>query len=158
MLIFNILVVMRKTEKDLLRKQVDVFVHWRLKKGGNTMYQDWLSLFVSSCPKVDIMDITQEDVNDFLAHAYVISRTQSGKILAKKAIEGLMVFYGARNRSATKRDIAGRPPHLDQIQQVQKYREMGLKYREIERLTGKDVKQIHRWINYAKELKNKIIK
>lgn len=148
---------MRRTEKDLLKKQVDVYVNWRMAKGGNSLYKEWLSLFVNTCVKVDILDVDDEDVKSFLQKAYEISPTKYERIVAEKAIKGIRTFYGARNKNAHKRGVMGRPPELSQIEKVQRYRKMGLKYREIERLTGKDVKQIHRWINYAKELKEKVI-
>lgn len=143
---------MKKLEKGLLRKQVEVYLHWRKRTGLTSNYEGWLEVFINISLKVDILDIGPEDVQLFLDKVYEVANTQTDKNTAKTAIEGLVKYYGARGKNGKTRLVMGRPPHIGQIETVKKYRKMGLKFRDIEKLMGKDIKTIHRWSKFPLNL------
>lgn len=141
---------MKKLDKKILDKQVDVYLEWgrRTNTVGYMHTKEWLDLFTRHSTKTDIMDVDDEDEGYFKTRIYQLARTPYERTQAEKALRGMRKFYGARGKNATRRDVMGRPPHLGEIEQVQKYRKMGLKLREIERLTGKGISLIHKWIAY----------
>lgn len=140
---------MRKTDKDLLRKQVDVFISWGQRNGQvSDGYEGWLTLFVNTTFKTDIMDVTGDDLHLFLDKAWQIARGQHDKNVAKKAIESLVRYYSARKKNGDTRSKRGRPPQLSEIERTQTYRQKGLSYKDISTLTGKKYSQIWREIHY----------
>lgn len=46
---------------------------------------------------------------------------------------------------------SGRKLNVKMVKKAQKYRKKGLSYRDIAKLLDRDVKQVHRWVNYPQE-------
>lgn len=144
------LVIMAKPDKALLRKQADVYIAWgRRNDKVPYSYDGWIQLFINTLAKTDIMDVDEKDIEKFLSGpAFQVSRMPSERITSRKAVEGFKNYYEARTKNGKNRRQVGRPAHLSEIERVKLYRKMGLKYKEIERLTGKKISILHRWIHY----------
>lgn len=144
---------MAPLEKLMLEKQIDVYLDWgRRRNIGSIGYKEFLNLFLANTTRTDVLDMTNDDVAMFIGLARQTYASKHYQESARRAIEGLVRFYDARGKNGLKTGKMGRPPHLNEIEQVQKYRNLGLKLREISRLTGKDLSQVHRWIKFPLDL------
>lgn len=138
-----------KVEKDILSQQVEVYLHDCYRKWGVKMYSEWLTFFVSFTEKQDIFEVTDEDEKGFLAKVNQIVSTVYEREQARKAIKGLRAYFKARTKNL--KGNRGRPPHLSEIEQIKRYHKMGLKYKEIEKITGKRISWISRAVHYVRK-------
>lgn len=140
---------MRRTNKKLLEKQIDVFIEWATRHGvGSTDYTEWLYEFKIFTDKVDVCDVRDEDVESFMNHIYNKTNGAFRLRQAKIAIQSFTRFYSARGKNGIRRNVMGRPRNISQIEKAKKYRKQGLSYRDIGKLLQSDVSQVHRWIKY----------
>lgn len=136
---------MRKLDKKLLEKQIEVFLEWTRRKNLTGLYYaNYLGEFARFTSKEDILDIKDDDLDLWIAHLFESRHTQHERLDGKRAVEALVRFYRARGVNGAKKESRGRPMDISGREQVQKYRNMGLKLKEIEKLTGKHFSWIHR--------------
>ncbi len=141
---------MTSLAKELLQKQVDVYVSMGLRDNVvSPNYQRWLDLFVRLTEKTDILDVDDKEEELFLVKVYAIAPTRFEQNSARKAIRGIRRYYGARGRNLRKRDVMGRPPHIGEINEIKRLAQKGLKYWQIERITGKRISWISRAVHYV---------
>lgn len=142
---------MRSKEKELLHKQVDVFLSHPHYIGE---YGTWLRWYVDVSNYVSIFDMVLDDDAEEKERLYFEMRcaeeikSHFERDRALKAFDSFCRFYTARARTANTREKMGRPPHLSEIKKAQAYRKKGLKLKEIAALMDKQVTVIHRWVNY----------
>lgn len=136
---------MRKLDKKLLVKQIEVFLEWcrRANLEGHA-YRECLAEFSDHTAKEDIMDIQDEDVERWIAYLFETRTAQYQREEGKRAVEALVRFYKARGKNGRQKETRGRPMDISGREQALRYRNMGLKLREVAKLTGKDVSWIHR--------------
>lgn len=140
----------RLKEKELLEQQVRVFMEWGTRHGIVTSeYVRWLELFIAVTHKTDILDVTDDDLDFFMSQVYNTENSQHSRSNARKAVQAIRRYYGARSKNAKKRDTMGRPAHIGEIRKAQNYRKMGLNLSEIGKLMGRYKSQIHRWVHYS---------
>lgn len=144
-----------RTSKKILELQIEVFLEWGRRNGiVSTDYREWFLLFLLFTDRHDVMDITLEDIDFFIENEHTVNRTQYSQHSARKALRALQRFYMARSRNGKAKLKGGRPPHLDEISQVQKYRKMvdekgkPLSFRAITKIMGKPIALVHRWSKY----------
>lgn len=136
---------MSTQDKHLLIKQSEVFLEWARR--ANMMgpdYQNSLMEFCVFTTKEDIVDIKDADLELWIAHLFESKPAQHEISQGKKAVEAFVRFYRARGVNGRKKDMRGRPMDISGREQAQKYRNMGLKLREVAKLTGKNLNWIHR--------------
>lgn len=131
--------------KKLLQKQIEVYLEWARRSNilGHD-YQSLLEEFSLFTLKEDILDVSQEDKELWIGHLFQTKTLTHERVHGKKAVEALLRFYQARGVNGRKKEAPGRPMDISGREQVQKYRNMGLTLRDIEKLTGKQLSWIHR--------------
>lgn len=133
-------------KKNILEEQVSVFLEWtRRNSGASLSYQEWLAQFMEYTEKTDIVDVSYEEVDLFVQKVYNERNSSLAPINARKAVNSLMRFYMARSKNGKSKLGKGRPLHIGEIEQTQKYRKMGLTFKEVSKLMGKNVSLVHRW-------------
>lgn len=144
-----------RTNKTLLEKQIEVYLEWsRRNNVASSSYREWLDLFVLRSEKRDILDVTSSEVEIFLNENQDVIKTQFSRHTARKALTGLLRFYMARSKNGRGKLKIGRPPHLDEIAEVQRYRKMKdakgnpLSFRAIVKIMEKPIGLVHKWSKY----------
>lgn len=136
---------MSRLENKLLSKQIEVFLEWcRRSNLTGASYREFLAEFAGFTLKEDIMDVSDEDVELWIAHLLETQNAQYQRLNGKKAVEALIRFYKARGVNGRKKEARGRPMDISGREQATKYRNMGLTLRETAKLTGKNLSWIHR--------------
>lgn len=84
-----------------IKYQIKVFLNWRKKQGMTTPgYEEWLSEFLRKTKKNDVMDVSVQDIEDFLE---CVAQKHSGQwpvIQAEKCLRQFVKFYSARGKMA----------------------------------------------------------
>lgn len=131
--------------------QADVYLSNSIRIGiGTSNYKEWLDRFVNHTHRTDILDVTDEDENEWLLKVYEEEPTNYRKQQAKKAIRGIRIYYRARSKNASIRPSKGRPPALEAYHLVGQYHdENKLSFRKIGILLNPvkpvDVAQVYRF-------------
>lgn len=151
---------MRKLDKRILDDQIRVFYEWgrrmnNASQGGHTEDVHYLEMFATFTHRTDILDVEDQDVQEFLDSQIEGLTYPHQRDKALKSINKMRRFYSARTKQGNKRMVPGRPPHIGEIAQAQEYRKMRdshgkpLSLKEISRLMGnKSLSLIHRWVKY----------
>lgn len=141
---------MKKLDKRILDAQIDVFLEWSRRQGGQVReaQHEYLYLFATHSEKTDVLDVNEEDIERFLTLDVGRFHYSHRKEDARKALTKLTRFYEARGRNGKTRLTRGRPPHIGEIAKTQEYRKMGLTLKDISKLMGKPLSLVHRWTKY----------
>ena len=138
-----------RTSQRILESQIEVFLDWsRRHTGGGDSYRVYLELFALNTLKTDMVDVVQQDIDDYMKIVYSKWANPIWREQAFRAVEQMKRYYSARTKNGLQRLGRGRPPHISQIQKAQDYRKMGLKLRDIAKLMDKHIPLIHRWLKY----------
>lgn len=136
---------MRRLDKKLLKKQIEVFLEWSRRSNiQGSSYLSYLEEFSDFSSKEDIMDVQNEDVEIWIAHLFEHYDSLYERLAGKRAVEALIRFYKARGVQGRRNESRGRPMDISGREQAKKYRNMGLTLRETAKLTGKHITWIHR--------------
>jgi hypothetical protein len=141
--------IMKTLNRTIIVSQIDVYMEWGVRHNViSREYGKWLELFVENCPKTDILDVDEEDVNNFrgVLREEIVSGLDRQR--AELALKGMRKFYEARSKNGHHRMTVGRPPSISEIRKAQEYRKKGLTIGEIGKIMGKYKSQVHRWIKY----------
>lgn len=131
--------------------QIDVYLSNTVRMGiGTNTYKEWLEDFMRFTHRTHVLDITDEDEEEWLLRVYETEHAMYRKLEAKRAIKGFRIYYRARSRNANLRHSRGRPPALEAYQMVGKYHDDNkLSFRKIGVLLNPrkpvDVSQVYRF-------------
>lgn len=141
---------MKRLGERILESQIDVFCEWGRRYNILSHYRtrEWLELFALHSTKTDILDVNDDDIDEYLKVIYSKYQNQIWRADARTSITLMRRYYAARTKNGLAKIGRGRPPHISQIEQAQKYRKMGLKYHDISKLMNRGVSLIHRWVKY----------
>lgn len=145
----NILV---RIAKAILNKpihsQIRVYNDFIKRRGQLVDDTEWIALFCQRGKINNIEESTDFDVTVFLEWVKEQYHTQHAVLQAQRAVNKIRRFYRARTHRGQRNPI-----HWDSVKRVQELRdEHGLSYRSIAEILGKDVRQIHRWYSYTKNI------
>lgn len=129
--------------KTLLDSQIEVFSSYA-ERAGKTYSFEFLKDLTRFTD--DILDLTDEDILDFLMYVRDKYSTEYSADSAKRVLNSLRRFYMARGNNI--KMPVGRPPAVENIEKAKKYKGMGFSIREIARLLKSDVSRVHKWVHY----------
>lgn len=82
-----------------IKSQIEVFLKWREKMGMNSpSYREWILLFAKNTKTTDVLDITRDDILNFLAYVRTIRNGQWPVYQAEKSVRQFIRFYSARGK------------------------------------------------------------
>lgn len=146
---------MKKLDKRILDAQIEVFLAWGARHRSSTSGESarsYLTTFARHTYKTDILDVTQEDVDEFIASEHLPYPHQKER--GRSVLDQMRRFYVARVRNGKQRLVSGRAPHISEIAEVQRLRKMRdekgspLSFRNISKIMGKQLSLVHRWSRY----------
>lgn len=134
---------------SLIDSQIRVYAAWMRRK--NESFQTYyLEEFSKLSGISDVMDMTDQDVVDYiLSIGYKYNSTyELHKV--RTSLNTIRRFYMARSKNIKR--PAGKPPKVEEIEMVKKYRNVNkLNFRTIAILMKRNVSLVHRWYYYDPE-------
>lgn len=130
-------------KRTLLDSQIEVFFSWNEREGKTYSFEYLKDLHRYTD---DVMELTNEDILDFLGQVSDNYKTEYSVDSARRTLNALRRFYMARGNGV--KMPVGRPPLVEKIEKAKKYRGMGYSMRKIAKLISSDVAWVHKAVNY----------